>query len=842
MYHRKPTFTCENCNSTSFFEDDDGTFSCKICFTKTLNFIKETNDVEDGAIITQSGGRYRNTYVKKAKIIKKSIQEELPDLKDFLSIYQSCIQILIYSSLKIIKLSYKDNEKLINGQDFDSFSQLYTNTMKDLWQKYLKKWLQCKSECNISYAFSNISVNGNTCLCKMDERNHPFFPTKPLLLGFLALNIRILRLDILPTDICKWIERGLIPYSNIWEALPDDVRNKVPKKYKFILNRNHKDYNNFPSPMNIFFHMENLSIDLDIPLPPLNAPSIAYGIIKSLQLPSHVWVTYVKISQLFTMATPLLGLETIDQHSHEWVMAAVILSCLLSKGWTNWEYQYLYKESKSDYYYFNKNLRDNLNRDSDDEEEVNDEDVPECIPEPQSLEDLNQLPRHQLFKFISQIRRILPTMKTTQAESFNEDYNLFNNAMDSFLNKTFFNIEKEDENNDNNDTDYELSQGKKSNTERFQFLNSELSKTLKLNKVFYTNNLIFNKNLSKAEKNYFKKLNPDIINLNSTSKLTNFSAFISYSNSTDDVTGHYIYPYKILLERASLYLYTYPIVLLKLVEKLDAQISQLVFDGDVKEVEESTLNLNHPKLREKKIQEMQINKYKKYKNSVVPPKKINKLEKLKENYDNTLPSIHEASLIENGLTLDSLNKLDTEYLLNILLSDDSDENFIYLDDEIDTKDSLQPTQMTQSSSINSQDFTQFSTFTQDTVENSQSDPISINNNKMKGVISIKVGRKDGYHPQFALLPRSKYLEKKSSTNFDTQNDENYQESDENNFDNDTSAYYTTDHTQVEDEIQPVSAYLSSYLSSNNESEFEENNFLTSTDNYYADSDNDDVFN
>lgn len=63
-------------------------------------------------------------------------------------------------------------------------------------------------------------------------------PTKPLLLGFLYLAVRLLRdVCIIPQDIVRWCEQGLLSYTTLWFSLPLEMKAAVGVKYKSLLDR-----------------------------------------------------------------------------------------------------------------------------------------------------------------------------------------------------------------------------------------------------------------------------------------------------------------------------------------------------------------------------------------------------------------------------------------------------------------------------------------------------------------------------------------------------------------------------------------------------------------------------
>ncbi len=217
-------------------------------------------------------------------------------------------------------------------------------TLKSIWMKYIEEWMNTSAPCQLIDAFCLESM---TCQCTTDGKKpfiHPLYPTKPLLLGFIYLTLRVERLDIIPADIVRWCERGLIPYSNIWECIPEFARNGIPlKRARWIFQANHKgSVHRFISTANIWFHTVSIaeSIHMEDSVPPLNAPLVAYGMIRSLGLPYHVWELYCDLSHVYTCGTPMVGAESYKQQYAENILALILICCLMCDNISEWMTMY----------------------------------------------------------------------------------------------------------------------------------------------------------------------------------------------------------------------------------------------------------------------------------------------------------------------------------------------------------------------------------------------------------------------------------------------------------------------------------------------------------------------
>ena len=148
-------------------------------------------------------------------------------LNNYLSVYQYALQMLCNAAFMVMLGDVKSPK-------FPLLSQ----TLKGIWTQYLTAWKDANSSCQLSFAFQRKNLK---CNCPGEKFNHPLFPTKPLLLGFLYLVIRVHRLEFIIPDIIRWIDRGLIPYLTLWDCLPESFKTTIPKSFRrpFIMQHNH---------------------------------------------------------------------------------------------------------------------------------------------------------------------------------------------------------------------------------------------------------------------------------------------------------------------------------------------------------------------------------------------------------------------------------------------------------------------------------------------------------------------------------------------------------------------------------------------------------------------------
>lgn len=224
------------------------------------------------------------------------------------------------------------------------FKQRILASLKTTWLQYLRTWQSStSSNCMISQAFcSTANLDVPLCQCKVGDYQHPVFPTKPLLLGFLYLTLRQYRLDVTTSDLISWCERGLLPYNNLWEVIPKEQKQRITYAYRYIFTPQHSGVIKFITSANIWYHTTSLAESLDIPLPPLNAPLVAAGMIQSMtgnaMIADLIFCQYAKISQLFTTGLPMEQASSTNQHFIEPIMATVMLAWMMCPDWQTWTF------------------------------------------------------------------------------------------------------------------------------------------------------------------------------------------------------------------------------------------------------------------------------------------------------------------------------------------------------------------------------------------------------------------------------------------------------------------------------------------------------------------------
>lgn len=278
-------FYCANCQSTDFYKDDQGYFICQYCGIMSQDHYAETNDMEDGAVTSN----VRRVYDRSKAINndKKSVSSQSsPVLLRFLEVYQYCLKLLLSRMLEVVEIEQSDK---VN----------YFNTLKYLWMDYLKAWKRSECTCNMLQAFA--AVTDGHCTCPPNDMKHPLFPSKPLLMGFVYLTLRIHRSWVTPAEMVHCCLSGRLPYSNLWEHIPEEYRlGRVDAVYRGFFTDQHLGPTRFISCSNILFHASSIAETVAIAMPPLNDPFIACVVIQRLGLPGCVWSRYCQLAQVYS--------------------------------------------------------------------------------------------------------------------------------------------------------------------------------------------------------------------------------------------------------------------------------------------------------------------------------------------------------------------------------------------------------------------------------------------------------------------------------------------------------------------------------------------------------------
>jgi hypothetical protein len=576
MQKGESELTCPTCASQEFDEDADGALTCVYCGTLSQDVILESHDGDDAGIYSSRMGKVGMKQAKYRKSLSGNKNSDVnSDIHDLLLCYQHSLQLLLKATFLLI---FPSNENGIGINPQQDIQTSLHDQLKTLWMKYLYQWNACSSGCSFKTAFDRTQY----CICQPNNLCHPLFPSKPLLLGFLYLALRLERLDVLPADLVRWCERGLLPYVNLWEHLPEMSKRNVNKKNRWLFMESLSNKTMFITPMNIWFHTCSLAKSIDLLIPTLNAPLVAKGMISALALPKQVWTMYVRITHILNDATPLYQLDAINQHHSGWIMANILLALMLCEYWQEWELHYTYDLDASNI----------LHR--------NNEPFPYAIPNPIYHYDLFSLPRQYIPILLSQIRKCQHHYLTTQRKhhSSNRKHKFtYNEAvlkvLHARLNKNGQIILDEESEEDANPSS-------SCSTELWKEL-TPTSLDIQLPTEAMIGCSIGYECLSGVKRLYEKKLITTHPNVEQSRQ--GFVSYVSHVRHNDDTTGLYPMHYTAWIERCAKYIYAEPYVLHKLVETLDAQIIELAVDGKVLSASvEALQNKRHKLLRTRRKQ------------------------------------------------------------------------------------------------------------------------------------------------------------------------------------------------------------------------------------------------
>ena len=184
---------CLTCQNTQFYEGVTGDMCCSACHTQSQDYVAEC--FEDDKMDP-------NRVIRAPRVYKLKIAKAQPvkiGLEDFLRVYQFCFKLLAETAAKLCKVN---NEAI------------FVEKLKLYWFQYLHTWSTCgvSMESAFSSRESHLQNKDYDWISDDDECNdrHPLYPSRPLLLGFLYLGCRMLRLHIVPADIVRWIISGTV--------------------------------------------------------------------------------------------------------------------------------------------------------------------------------------------------------------------------------------------------------------------------------------------------------------------------------------------------------------------------------------------------------------------------------------------------------------------------------------------------------------------------------------------------------------------------------------------------------------------------------------------------------
>lgn len=579
---------CPTCRSNEFYRDAQSGIVCIYCGLEMPNFLLESQEEaghgRDEAEITFGARRLPRTG-QKVKALRSTFRTSLSEL---FSIYQYCLILFVKELARLLSVNNTDQTELEHDMII---------TAKRLWSMYLQRWQKCPTACKIEGIFCKKFYNktdNRFCVCEdpFFSENHPAFPTKPLLLGFLDLIVRIHRLSCVPADIVRFCDRGLLPFHNLWEALPESIRQPIE----------HSHYTRFftlkhagrLTPMNIWYHTTILAASLHVDIPPLNVPAVALSFIHGLGLPEdEVWPTYVQIAHLFEEdqgVAPLRGLQTDDIHHVEHIMIMVLFACLLCTTWSEWS---LSTYTALDEFSVASLLHTSI---------TDDDNIIEAIPNVTDMTDLDlELSRKLLPHICIQSRKVLSDVlrrhfqasKSTSSSSSSPSTSTLrpiNRVILHLLDQLQVSIMHHEEGHQSKGNLTEkisqlFPQHAEIPTKSSDFPNY-FSESIPPEPITYSHQLLFHAWLSKEDRAYLR-----VLDGRPTQRIGHARAkdghnpirhYTSYARHTEDSTGRRPLSYTLLLERAAKYLYIPPLLLQQGLDAIDRQVAHLIIEEQEK--------------------------------------------------------------------------------------------------------------------------------------------------------------------------------------------------------------------------------------------------------------------
>lgn len=215
--------TCINCRSNEFYYNAQSELICRYCGVEIADFVMESQEQAgkdgDGGAITFGT---KTKTLKSARPKTEAKSQYQASLLELLSVYQYCLILLVKEATKLLVV--EDVDQSVQDVDLHEtpniLETLLLTTSQDLWKSFLRGWQTAKCRCQMQGIFNKQLYHNEFCFCTNQTMlEHPPFPTKPLLLGFLYLTLRIAKLDVIGADVIRWCDRGLLPYHNLWQHL-----------------------------------------------------------------------------------------------------------------------------------------------------------------------------------------------------------------------------------------------------------------------------------------------------------------------------------------------------------------------------------------------------------------------------------------------------------------------------------------------------------------------------------------------------------------------------------------------------------------------------------------------
>ena len=400
----------------------------------------------------------------------------------------------------------------------------------------------------------DILLVANHCSCVVQQgthyptKCHPLPLSKTLLISFVYLALRLKRTWILPSDLVRWIDNGLIPFTNLYGILPDSVKKGyITETASFFYS---KSYTSTLSHLQLSYQSLSLAKSLCIYVPPLNAPLVAKAFIDQLGLPEKVWHYYGKIAQIMMTpekGRPIEGADPFGEHYPEYIMAVIIIACKCCKGWSRWG---LEKASHTD-----------ENNSSSKETEI--------FVMPVNIAESKRVPRSQLPLLLETADKLIPKPRYSSLLKVNKG---IMEVLATF-NFPYKSAQPQSDTSQSQSFSPSPSLHSRIHWDRLTTFNT----TLKPRNIAVHHNILIDDFLTYNEKNVIKGLDGMYAPIFKTnikrSELRNYCPYVSYGRKTKGaVPGLHHMQYLLLVERFARHLHCSPGLLHTLVEKLDEQI------------------------------------------------------------------------------------------------------------------------------------------------------------------------------------------------------------------------------------------------------------------------------
>jgi hypothetical protein len=556
-----PTYRCDinfhkhNSNSGYIF--------CSDCGFQSQDFVAEAADDDDNMQLYGAGSRnLRSEWMRKvlrdvgekrqrvAKIITDEEDISRLDPLKMLDIYQYSLRSLFNTVLGILRV--EDSNQM----------EFYRRNLRELWFAYLDQWSSGSNctDCRVENSF--IRSKHHSCTIAVHMKYHPLLLTKTALLGFMYLALRVSRSAVLPCDMVRWCEEGILPYANLWDSMlmryaSETHGTDYSRHLRWFYRTPDGGPRRFITADGILFLTSAVAQAINRSIPCLNTPLVALHMINQLGLPGSVWQHYVRICQLHhSEHVPLRGLEALDQQHAEHVMAAVICAVKLCPDWTMWSLHWNRCGSRS---------KDSSSGHTS-AAAVAIPAGPTPIPMPESVDEARCLPREMLQQYLQQVKSISPSLDINSAAV---DTTTFS---DKIKHKYPFNIAIARSIGSVGTTGSSYSQE--------EGLSCDYKETsCCLPSVAVHGESLALEDLCAATRRAMKDLHGTMKRrIGAVESVTNqdYRLYISYVRHEEDVTSSHHVQYLILLERCAKYLRCYPQVMHDLVTNIDRQIMLLI--------------------------------------------------------------------------------------------------------------------------------------------------------------------------------------------------------------------------------------------------------------------------